>query len=90
MVNLKDLDGLLKIPCYKRYYKKKQSLKEKFPQYKEYGTTDYRNYISGMGELLTKDKDWQDFIWYLIPEHDRQIQERLSRPSKVTFESYSI
>lgn len=80
MVNsLTELEDRLEYKSYQRYYEKKLALQEKYPEHKIFGTDDYRNYLRCVGDLITYDQDFQEFVWDIMSESDKQAMEIRSR-----------
>lgn len=77
--NIGELEVRLEYKSYQRYYEKKLALQKKYPQYKTFGTDDYRNYLRGVGDLITYDADFQEFIWDIMSQADKDLMETRAR-----------
>ena len=72
-MKIKDInhDNLIKSNNYKRYYSKKEKIKERYPdsllKIKRNKNIDerkvYKAYLKEVCDLMERDKDFQKFIW---------------------------
>lgn len=93
MINLKNKEQLLSHKEYKKYWNKKQKIKENYNDsifyharggndayYKKGEQQEFREYLKEIGDLMWKPNgSFQKFCWDLINVHEKEQMNRRAR-----------
>jgi hypothetical protein len=67
---------------YQIYLKRKNKLKEKYPNWNEGGTDECRKYMAEVCQLFSTDKNFQKFVWDNISTGEAKKRESIINPRK--------